>query len=182
MDYGLRPVRAGDLAAYYRWQEEDPDWELYTSQPVQFVRPYEVYHRQYLESLAQGRETTFSVLADGEVVGRMVAGEVNPRNLSVEIGYYLAPAARGRGLGGWALRGFVAILFRWPGRELHKLWATTAQANAVSAALLRSQGFRLDGRLRDHYRVGPAWSDQLYFSLLRSEWLATLEGRTVPSP
>jgi len=172
MDVRLRPAQEADLPFFYRWQEEDGMWERYTSRPVERVRPYGTFRARYLDALRSGREVVFTILADGAAVGRMVAFDENPRNRSVEIGYYLQQAARGRGIGQAALALFCGILFTWPGRELHKLYATTSADNLGSIAVLERNGFQCDGRLREHYLIAGAWSDQLFYSLLRREWEA----------
>ncbi len=170
MDIRLRPAQERDLPLYYRWQEDEPHWERYSCRPVQIVRPYPVFRARYIEALTGGGEVVFSVLADGDVVGRMVGFDENPRNRSMEIGYYLAAGARGRGIGRAALAIFAGILFTWPGKEMHKLYATTSSANVASIAILEHAHFHLDGRLREHYLIDGAWSDQLFYSLLRREW------------
>ena len=170
MDVQLRPAQEADLPHFYRWQEEEPHWEHYTCRPVELVRPYPVFRARFVDVLRSGRELVFSVLRDGEVVGRMVAQDENPRNRSMEIGYYLAAAARGQGVGRAALEAFVGILFTWPDKNLHKLYATTSAENRASIAILEASGFSLDGRLREHYLLAGAFSDQLFFSLLRREW------------
>ncbi len=172
MDVRLRPAQETDLPFFYRWQEEDLGWERYTCRPVEFVRPYPVFRARYMEALRGGREVVFTVLRDGEIVGRTVAQNENPRNRSLEIGYYLAAGARGQGVGREAVRTFVGILFTWPGKMLHKLYATTSADNGPSIAVLEAAGFRLDGRLREHYLIDGAFSDELYYSLLRREWRA----------
>ncbi len=170
MDVSLRPAQEADLPLYYRWQDEEPHWDRYSCGPVQLVHPYPVFRARYVEALSGGGEIAFSVLADARVVGRMVAYDENPRNRSMEIGYYLSEDARGQGIGREALALFVGILFTWPGKRLHKLYATTWAENLASIALLEHAGFRLDGRLRDHYMIDGRYSDELCYSLLRSEW------------
>ena len=169
VDVRLRPAQERDLPLFYRWQDEEPHWERYNCRPVQLVHPYPAFRTRYVEALSGG-ELVFSVLADGDVVGRMVAFDENPRNRSLEIGYYLALGARGRGIGRAALVVFTGILFTWPGRQLHKLYATTSADNMASIAILEHARFKLDGRLREHYLVDGQWSDQLFYSLLRREW------------
>ena len=170
MEVRLRPVQVADLPFYHRWQEEDPHWERYTCRPVELVRPYPAFRAHYVRALAEARELVFSVIADDRPVGRMVAFDENPRNRSMEIGYYFAAESRGQGVGRKALRMFVGILFAWPGKELHKLYATTSAENGASIAILERVGFHLDGRLREHYLIDGRFSDQLFYSLLRREW------------
>lgn len=166
----IRPLREPDLAAYYRWQDEEPHWELYTCRPVEHIRPYATFAMRYLEAFESRQQIIYTILSDGRAVGRFVASDHNPRNRSMEIGYYIQERSRGQGVGGHALPLFTAALFRWPRRNLYKLYATTADDNIASQAILRKAGFSLDGRLREHYLVGDAFRDQLFYSILRREW------------
>ena len=168
----IRPVREQDIRQFFQWQEEEPHWERYTCRPIQLLHDYQVFFTRYLQEIESGRQVVFCVEEDGTVVGRMMAFDFNQRNASMEIGYYLCAQARHRDIGRRALAQWVEALFRWPHRELHKLYATTSAENFGSARILERCGFQQDGRLREHYLLDGRWVDQLYFSLLRTEWLS----------
>jgi RimJ/RimL family protein N-acetyltransferase len=63
----------------------------------------------------------------------------------VEIGYSLAPSARGQGIGSAAVAAFVGSLAAVPG--IRRITAVTAAQNAASRRLLERQGFRIIGLL-----------------------------------
>lgn len=77
-----------------------------------------------------------------------------PRDRTVEIGYEIAPAFRGRGLGAAAVRALVARAVR-TGEVDHVVAHTLAGPNA-STGVLRSLGFELVGE-REDPEVGPVW-------------------------
>ena len=52
---------------------------------------------------------------------------------------------------------------------LNKIYATTSSDNIQSMGLLEKAGFRLDGRLREHYWVNNKKFDQLHYSILQRE-------------
>ncbi len=88
---------------------------------------------------------TFLALEDGEVVAslavkRPVAGGV------AEIGYAVAPARRGRGLGTEAVGQFCAALAE---RGVTMATAETAVGNAASIRVLEKVGFRRVGARED---------------------------------
>jgi RimJ/RimL family protein N-acetyltransferase len=85
-----------------------------------------------------------------------------------ELGYLLAPEARGRGVMSAAVRLLVSWGFGAPMR-LARVQAMTHPANARSAALLERLGFVREGVLRS-YRVEPAGrEDRVMWSLLPGE-------------
>ena len=82
---------------------------------------------------------------DGQIVGDM--GTHGPPDTAgcVEIGYSLAPSARGQGIGTAAVAAFVRRLAEEPG--IRRLTAVTGAQNTASRRLLERQGFRLTGTL-----------------------------------
>jgi RimJ/RimL family protein N-acetyltransferase len=63
----------------------------------------------------------------------------------VEIGYSLAPSARGKGIGTTAVAVLVGRLAAVP--RIRRLTAVTSAQNAASRRLLERQGFRITGPL-----------------------------------
>jgi RimJ/RimL family protein N-acetyltransferase len=100
--------------------------------------------------------------------GDEVWGEVGLRNHDVaarraEIGWWIAPAQRGRGLADAA----VALVAGWalgPPCALRQVWARIDPANAASAAVARRAGFR---------RLGPAGGAEVW---ARTDATMTREG------
>lgn len=92
-----------------------------------------------------------------------------------ELGYWLRPGARGRGVIGEALRPVIAHAFtpvENGGLGLIRLHATTDSENHSSQSILRSAGFTLCGA--DHQawrRIDGSFSDGMYFELLASDLL-----------
>jgi RimJ/RimL family protein N-acetyltransferase len=70
----------------------------------------------------------------------------------VEIGYTLAPSARGQGIGTTAVAALVKCLAAVPG--IRRLTAVTGAENRASRCLLERQGFRLTGPLPGTGEVG----------------------------
>lgn len=52
-----------------------------------------------------------------------------------------------------------------------KIYATTSSKNYPSMKLLETYGFKLEGRLREHYWINDNKYDQLVYSLLKKEWI-----------
>ncbi len=166
------------LKQYYLWQlnEENRDHFCYT--PVGNGKmPYteegwERFHdaarerllkKAYVEML-QNRET-------GDYLGWISLQSYNMRNQCAEISYYMPPEHRGKGLGSIMIDHFLRKVFSddffW---SLHSIIAETGDFNTPSIRILEKAGFKLDGRVRDHYFLNDTFHDQLIFTLLKSEF------------
>ena len=83
--------------------------------------------------------------ADGRIVGDLGTHGPPDREGCVEIGYALAPSARGQGIGTAAVAALVGRLAAVPG--IRRLTAVTGAQNTASRRLLERQGFRVTGLL-----------------------------------
>jgi len=114
-------------------------------------------------------------LATDEMLGNVQIFRMGPAEgrFQGELGYWLRPAARGRGVSGEAVVTVVAHAFRPVadgGLGLVRLHAGTDSDNHVSQAVLRSAGFTQWGA--DHRawrRTDGSLADGVYFELLADE-------------
>lgn len=83
--------------------------------------------------------------ADGRIVGDLGTHGPPGSDGCVEIGYSLAPSARGQGIGSAAVAAFVGRLAAVQG--IRQITAVTAAQNTASRRLLERQGFRIVGPL-----------------------------------
>ena len=83
--------------------------------------------------------------ADGRIIGDIGTHGPPDSEGCVEIGYALAPSARGQGIGTAAVAALVRRLAAVPG--IRQLTAVTGAENTASRRLLERQGFRLTGPL-----------------------------------
>lgn len=116
---------------------------------------------------------TFAVYAGGAALPARPAGKItlydyNPLNRSAELGFYLLPGARGRGVMTKALEAACALALG-PG-GLGKLCAQTGAFNTPAIALLEGLGFRLEGVLRRHHLWEGALYDERLYSLTQDDW------------
>jgi GNAT superfamily N-acetyltransferase len=79
--------------------------------------------------------------ADGRILGDLGTHGPPDSEGCVEIGYTLAPSARGKGIGTAAVAAFVGRLAAVPG--LRRITAITGTQNTASRRLLERQGFDL---------------------------------------
>ena len=83
--------------------------------------------------------------SDARIVGDIGTHGLPDSEGCVEIGYSLAPSARGQGIGTAAVAAFVGCLAAVPG--ICRLTAVTGASNTASRRLLERQGFRRAGPL-----------------------------------
>ena len=107
-------------------------------------------------------------IEDGAVVGDLGAGFSVPGKRQVELGYRILPEHRKRGYVKEALTALITYLI--DEHRIHRFVGVAASINAASIAVLRSLGFRQEGRFRQSFLCNGDWLDDDYFALLASEW------------
>lgn len=119
-------------------------------------------------------------IEDGAVVGDVGVGFFVPGERQVELGYRILPGHRRRGYIKEALAALIEHLIE--AHSIHRFVGVAASGNSASIAVLRSLGFRREGRFRQSYWCNGAWLDDEYFALLASEWITHRRGgRRVPT-
>jgi RimJ/RimL family protein N-acetyltransferase len=87
-----------------------------------------------------------------------------------ELGFTLAPAHQGWGLGTEAVRGVLDYAFTTLG--LHRVMAVTDALNVSAAKVLERVGMRREAHFREHVWFKGAWGDEFVYALLGREWAA----------
>ncbi len=129
--------------------------------------------RQYIAGTragwADGTMTNFAIVLDGRAVGSIGVRWLDADQGIAEVGYWVAPEARGRGVCTRALK----LVARWaleqPGSERLQLRADVE--NAASNRVAENAGFMREGVLRSsryNARLGRRVDFAMY-SLLRNE-------------
>lgn len=107
----------------------------------------------------------------GAFLGYAVTGPVDHEGAEAELGYAVAPAARGRGVATAAL----LAMARWAFHEagLLRVTALVSTGNPASPAVARRAGFTREGVLRSVHHRDDVRVDLECWSLLPSELPAT---------
>lgn len=161
MDAALGPITAEDLVWLRDWEDED-GFAAMTCRPIRH-RSREERLALYQSVLNDPDQIIRGLWLTGEErpIGKLTAVDWNPRNRSMEAGYFLRREWRGAGYMHSALQSFCCILFRE--RGCNKVTAQTGAFNLPSIRLLESCHFRRDGVLRQHHeKDGILWDDYLY--------------------
>jgi RimJ/RimL family protein N-acetyltransferase len=147
-DLVLRPMSEDDAPAYAAAFRDDPDLGrllgLDTDLDEGDARARIAEHAQAARA---GRYVELAVeTADLPFAGTVTAVSLNERHLRCEVGYWLVPAARGRGLA----RTAAALLTEWAFATLplDRLEITTTPGNAAALRLAAAIGFEREGVMR----------------------------------
>ena len=85
-----------------------------------------------------------------DVLGAVSVFKIDPEQGDAEMGYWVAPWGRGRGVAASAVRSAAAYAF--DALALHRLHLFHAVENPASCGVARRAGFLLEGTLRESYR------------------------------
>jgi RimJ/RimL family protein N-acetyltransferase len=122
------------------------------------------------ERRAAGTDETLTILAGSdpeEFAGQVIVHSIDWPDRRVEVGIWLAPDARGRGLGRRALRlATVWLLHEW---ELERIGLGTEPGNAAMIACAQAVGFKPEGVRRGHRLLRGRREDEAVFSLIHAD-------------
>jgi RimJ/RimL family protein N-acetyltransferase len=166
--FSLRPLAEEHLDAV-AGLFDDPDVLRFTRLPVP---PLPGYARQWLDRYEAGRrdgtrEAFAAIDDDGSFLGLALAVDVDREAREVELGYIVAPAARGRGVASAMLD----ELTRWAFAELDALRITLIidVENRASARVAERCGYVLEGVMRSSYLKDDIRVDAGLWSRLPSD-------------
>ena len=178
MDYGfedvllntdrleLRPFGFGDVDDYLAYAS-DKETSEYLVVPEPFTR------RRAEEDVAgsilnlEKRTPNFAVVLEGSVIGDVWL-DIHRKNEMGDIGFTLAKAHWGRGLGTEASAAVVEWGFKV--ESLAKISATSDLRNKAAMRVLGKLGMTQEGVRRSHGIRRGNRSDQAVFGVLREEW------------
>jgi RimJ/RimL family protein N-acetyltransferase len=158
-------MREISKVALREWQESDADWvhsacqdpdiQEWTTVPV----PYKQEHAKAFIRIMQGREGGFAITIDGTGAGSIGVTSWDHKTGIAEVGYWIAPWARGHGLASSAL----AILEEWARRQgLRRLELLIEPSNMASKRVAERSGYTsnndtVDNPVRGEPRVMQVW-------------------------
>jgi RimJ/RimL family protein N-acetyltransferase len=132
----------------------DPDVLRYTRVPDPVPDGFaETWAARYDEGLREGTRRNFAVVDENDAFsGIAVAPAIDRDAQTAELGYVVAPAARGRGIAVEALR----QLTEWAFAEgMVRLYLLIAEQNPASKKVATRAGYRFEGVMRSvHVKQG----------------------------
>lgn len=142
----LSAPAAADVDAIYA-ACQDPLIQRYTTVPAPYARSdAEGFVELAASWWASGSEATWAIRRDGSLAGMIGIHRLGKGD--GEIGYWMAPAARGAGLLTEAARAVIDWAFAADSLALARLEWRAVVGNVGSARSARALGFRYEGLLR----------------------------------
>ena len=166
---GLAPLSAAHIADVEALTA-DPEVLRFTRvpdpPPPRFVQ---TWLAAYEDGRKDGTREAFAIVGerDAEFLGIAVAPQIDRTARTAELGYVVAPAARGRGVASEALR----LLTEWAFAELgmERLELLISVENEASKRVAARCGYVREGVLRSHHVKGELREDTELWSRLPSD-------------
>jgi RimJ/RimL family protein N-acetyltransferase len=166
----LRPERPDDAPAMAGAFADDPrlavDWGIEDVPDEEVARAWTTEHAELWDE-GHGRHFAVADPAYDSLIGGVNFHRIEPMHHRAEVGFWLAPGARGRGIGSAAVAAACRWAFeRW---DLARIEMTTLPDNAASLALARKIGFQREGLLRSRNFERGAQVDIVMLGVLAGE-------------
>ncbi len=174
----LRRFEAGDLDAFHAYHS--------LPETARFLPREAKSYTQSMETV--GRYANFVFEKEGDWVALAVEAADSPGLLGevvlkwlpgcgqAEVGWSLAPSARGKGYAAEAAAAMLKLGFEDLG--FHRIDAKLDALNTASAALCERLGMRLESTQVDKWHYKGQWATEVVYAMLAEEWRS--RGRAVP--
>jgi RimJ/RimL family protein N-acetyltransferase len=170
--FRLRPVREDDAARIQEGTAEQEATRWLGHKPAPYTLDDALtYVERRKELAASGQCVTWAIADpdDDRILGTVLWFNWTP-GVECELGWWLHPEARGRGLATRAVRLATTHVFETLG--VRRVTAFAAMQNTASRRVAEANGFRLYGVERYGAQVRDDWVDMALYDLTISEWEA----------
>lgn len=167
----LRQVRSEDAPAVFAFKSNPDVTTQYAREPHSSLEKTRDLLQRVQESNARGEDFMWAVTLKGDdrLIGTCVLWNLDLEAQCGELGYELHPNYGRRGIMSEAAAAVVAFGFK--DLNLHRIEANPFAKNTASNRLLEKLGFTLEGNLRQRVYFRGEYLDQLFYGLLKEEWL-----------
>ena len=157
----LRKIEPTDLPFLYRWENDASVWADGSNHNPLSQQDLRTYIESTTGDIYRDGQLRLIIYEDGTTMGCIDLFDFDPRNRRAEIGMYVAPEFRGKGVGKEALRLLEEYAFGF--LHLRVLYAVVATQNKACTTLFRNAGYTESSVL-------PGWtleSDAVIFTSYR---------------
>jgi ribosomal-protein-alanine N-acetyltransferase len=169
----LRWLRAEDAAPFAQAFRDDPDLGRLVGAERDPVEPgvrERIAGQEERAAEGRGIQLAIADAASDAFWGSMILHSFDWHSRRAEVGFWLVPAVRGRGVGSSAVT--LALSWAFETYDLLRIEMTTTPENPAVPALARLLGFTHEGVLRARNIERGRRVDIIWFGLLREEWLS----------
>jgi RimJ/RimL family protein N-acetyltransferase len=176
----LRRFEAGDLDAFYAYHS--------LPETARFLPGEAKSYTKSMESV--GKYANFVFEKEGDWICLAIEAADSPGLLGevvlkwlpgcgqAEIGWSLAPAARGKGIASEAAGALLKLGFEELG--FHRIDAKLDALNTASAMLCERLGMRLESTQVDKWHYKGRWATEVVYALLEDEWTSRQRAQDSP--
>jgi len=154
----LRPIKKAD-AQYIYEGARDKAISKYTFIPSAGIRKGTSYNLGI-----ELKETS-------GIIGMIGVMDISAKHKRGEVGYWVNRKYWHQGYASEALG--VMLRFCFKVLKFRKIVAGVLPPNEISSFMLLKAGFKLEGRLRRHFKKDGRWMDMLRYGLLREEYFSS---------
>jgi diamine N-acetyltransferase len=155
----LRPTTREDIPFVYHTEHAEEN--------SRFIIPWSM--EQHEQCLSDPNRRHLIVEADGTAVGYVILAGLQNEHGSIEL-TRITIAEKGKGYGRETLRLIKQWAFEQQGA--HRLWLDVKEHNERAKRLYLSEGFVVEGTLRECLKAGDSYESLIVLSVLRREYEA----------
>ena len=159
----LRAPEPSDIDALYLWENSSETWRVsFNDGPVSRHQLWQYIENYSPDIAAHGQLRLIITDQDGTPEGTVDLSDYSHRHRRAQLGVYVAPRFRGKGVAADAVSQICEYARDTIG--LHQIYAMCAIDNRASENMLRSAGFESCGRIRSYLRLQrDSYTDVLLF-------------------
>ncbi|MDB5049667.1 MAG: acetyltransferase, family [Fibrobacteres bacterium] len=164
----LRLLEEFDLPLLVKWRNDPRNWQQFFNRfPLS-----QINQRSWFQSLLDNPARKFFMvcLAKGKAVGTFSFDQIDPINLSLEVGNVLIGEHTHKGLASEALE--LLVNFAFVQLNMHRLYLEVWAGNLPAIGLYRKFGFELEGVARQARYSDGKFRDIAHMGLLKEDWMA----------
>jgi len=145
----LRKIEPSDLPFLYQWENDAAVWADGNNHNPLSQHDLREYIASSTGDIYRDGQLRLMIEEDGATLGCIDLFDLDARNRKAALGMYVAPEARGKGVGKEALR--LLEQYAFGHLDLRLLYAVIATKNTTCSALYRKAGYTPSSPL-------PAWT------------------------
>jgi len=164
----LRPLRMSDAKVLVKYVN-DPELTKYLSiTPPLSLKQEQDYVKRTIKGWKIGNELDWAITLDGKLIGTIALKHVDKKNMSAELGIWVARAHHRKGVGYESAK--LAISFAFEKLGLNRIYYYLLAPNVASKKLIEKLGGKYEGTQRETTKKGNVFYDSCTYAILRREW------------